>query len=405
MRKETSTDHLKYLLKETEHVFHCKVATSANCNQLSIEIRSKTSQNISSQTLRRLFGLVKTNTSPSLFTLDALSEYCGYQNWSQFCSEKETSDIPLVHTELFSKMVLDFYKVPLPKLWPSSDYYIACKNTAQHIIRDEALYRSLPSQLATLPSGQLLFFECFPYIDGLGNGYQKHLRIYLQNKAARDRQSQIFANSLLFFGSLLTKNESQLKKYYSIINSITCPIPYQMHDIPIARYIGTQILYNQHVGNPDEALLWIKKGYEYAQCYEKEDRLDFCNYFLVLSEYLFFAGRYAECIELLRYAKNPKWNQYFINKPYDLGYYEVTQAIIAISNLKLGNHDKGMQLFKKINTSSFVFTECKLYGLFYLKQQLSLCSDKAKKKRTKILNQINGLVSDTGFVYFSASIN
>lgn len=404
MRKEILTNHLECLLRETENVFHRKIATSANCNQLTREIRVKTSQNISSQTLRRLFGLVKTDTSPSLFTLDALSQYCGYQDYSQFCAEMEIVDVRLVQIKSFSKWVLDFYKAPLPNLWPSPDYYMACRNVAQRILVDGSLFKSLPSQLAALPSGQILFFECFPYIDGLGSGYQKHLKVYLQNKAS-DWQSQIFANCLLFFGSFLTKNDSQIKKYYAIVNSITCPLPGQLHNIPTARYLGTQILYNQYIGNNDEVLLWTKKGLnDYAEYYKKEE-LAFCNYFLILSEHLFLSGLYSECIELLNYAEDPKWNQYFISNLFDLGYYEVVQVILAISNLKIGNIIKGKQILKNVNASSFVFTKCKLYTLYLLQQQLSLCGNKATKKRAKIVNQIDRLVRDTGFIYFSPSTN
>ena len=402
MPRKIVADQQECLSKEVENVFYRKIATSTNCDHLSREIQIKTSHYISSQTLRRLYGLVKTNTSPSLFTLDALSQYCGYENWDQFCSEKRDIDSPSAQAESFSKWVLDFYKAPLPKLWPSDDYFIACKNIAERIVTDNSLFRKLPSKLATLPSGQILFFECFPYIDGLGNGYQKHLKIYLQNKS-NDWQSQIFANCLLFFGSVLTKKESQIKKYYSIINSITCPLPDQLHDIPTARYLGAQILYNKLMGNNDEVLRWLQLVWHQYTPYYKKDEYAFCNYFFVLSEYLFLAGLYIECVELLTYAENPKWKKYFVNYPVDLGYYEVAKVMIAISNLKIGNSSKGKQILEKVNTGAFIFTECKLYTMYFLNEQLNLCGVNSEKKRARITNQIDRLVHDTSFIYFSLS--
>ena len=404
MPKKITDHHQEYLFREVENVFHRKIATSTNCDHLSREIQVKTSHYISSQTLRRLYGLVKTNTSPSLFTLDALSQYCGYEDWGQFSSEKRDIDSPSAQTESFSKWVLDFYKAPLPKLWPSDDYFIACKNIAERIVTDDSLFKKLPSKLAALPSGQILFFECFPYIDGLGNGYQKHLKIYLQNKS-NDWQAQIFGNCLLFLGSVLTKNENQIKKYYSIVNSLSFPSPGQLHDIPTARYIGTQILYHQFMGNHSETSRWIAKGLnEYSRYYEKKE-LSFCNYFFVLSEYFFLGGFYSECLELLEYVQNPKWKKYFNNYPVDLGYYEVAKVMLAISNIKIGNSTKGKQILKETNTGSFVFTKSKLYTLHYLSEQLNLSGVNANTKRKKIINQIDELVRDTGFIYFSLAAN
>ena len=380
-------------------VFHHKVSTSANCSMLSDELRSKTAHYLSPQTLRRFFGLVKTDTSPSLFTLDALSQYCGYQDWNQFTMQKETFKIPSDQTESLTKWILDFYKVPLPKLWPSPDYFVACKNIAHRIVTNSELFKSLPSQLAAMPTAQILFFECFPYIDGLGNGYQKHLKVYLQSKGD-DYQSQIFGNCLLFLGAYLTKDYRQMKHYYLIVNSIKCPSPKQIHEIPIARYMGVHILYNSFIGNNDDARLWIEKSLT-THLPPDSKGLGFCNYFFVLSEHLLLAGCYAECINLLSYMQDPRWDNYFITYPVDLGWLEVAKLMSAISDIKLCNTASGRNTLKSINPGSFLFTECKLYSLFFLHQQLSLCSTHAKKKRNKLINQINTLVSDTGFTYFS----
>ena len=401
MRNTINDDHLDILRKEMENIFHHKISTSTNCDQLSKEIRNKTSQYLSSQTLRRIFGLVKSTTSPSLFTLDALSQYCGYQDWNQFCAEKERVSTPSGQTESLTKWILDFYKVPLPKLWPSPDYFMACKNIAERIVLDDSLSKTLPSQLATLPLGQILFFECFPYIDGLGNGYQKHLKVYLRSKS-NNYESQIFANCLLFMGAYLTENERQIKHYYSIVNSLKCPSPKQIHEIPLGRYMGVQILYNTHIGNYREARSWLEKSL--TTCLP-DDHIGpgFVNYRFVLSEYLLLTGHYAECVRLLRYMEDPYWNKFFITYTVDFEYLDVAKLIRAIANIRLGNIVIGKNSLKQINQSSFIFTVSKLYSLFFLHQQLSLCSTDAVKKRTKLVNQINTLVNETRFTYFSVA--
>ena len=399
MNKKIPSTRLKHLLKEVENVFRCKISTATNCNQLSRDIQSKTSEYISPHTLRRMFGLVKTDSSPSVYTLDVLSKYCGYQDWNQFVLGKKKSSSSSVQKEDFSKWVLDFYQSSALKKWPSNDYYFACKNVAERIVTDKTLYKTIPSQLASLPSGQILFFECFPYIDGLGNGYQQHLKIYLQNKS-NNWEAQVFVNCLLFLGAYLTQNDKQLKLYYSIVNSIKCPLPREMHPIPTARYIGVQILYHHYTGNHDEMMYWCKKGiHEYIQLYKKEQARFDVNYYFILSEHLILAGLYEECAEMVEPFINRHWKEFSRVNTYEYNYYEEARLIWAISNMKLGN-DIGKQMFKSINTNSFVFTKSKIYMLHFLKQQLSLCSDSAKVKREKLRKQINELVKDTGFNYF-----
>jgi hypothetical protein len=403
MNKENSIHYLERLFEEVQNVFRCKILTAANCDLLSKEIQVKTSHYISSQTIRRLFGLVKTNTFPSLFTLNALSLYCGYQDWGEFCLEKIEIEKSYVQNESISKWIVDFYRAPLPNLWPSPDYYIACKNVAQRIVMNESLFETLPSQLATLPSGQILFFECFPYIDGLCRGYQRHLQVYLQNKA-NDWESAIFANCLLFLGSFLARNNERTKQYFAIINSLACPLPGQVHCIPTARYLGTQIVYNQLIGNQAETTFWIGKAInDYAPVYKNQE-LGFCNFFFILGEYLFLGGYYTECLDILKYQDRYRWNDYFINNPFDLGYYEVMKLMLAVSNIKIGNTSVGKQLMKEVSTGNFTFTKRELYTLCFLREQLRQCGANVNVKRRKIENQIQELVKRTGFIHFAVVV-
>jgi len=386
--------HLKLLLSETENVLRHKVATTAHCEQLAKEIKKATAQVISPQTLRRLFGLIKSKSLPGTFTLDALSQYCGHQDWAGFCMEKET-----VTSSVNASWVLDFYKAPLPNtpLTPSYDYFVACKNIAERIVADGTLYKTLPPQLASFRNGQALFFECFPYLDGLGNGYAKHLKIYLHHRSD-SYEAQVFGNCLLFLGAYLTKNDKGIKHYYNVVDSLKCPQPKQIHENPIARFMGVQILYHQYMGNRDGVMFWRAKMREYIPT--DFGGAGFVNYRFVLSEHLFLAGFYEDCIELLSYAKDPFWKKTSLNTHGDSGYYEVVDLIDAVSNLKLGRADVGREMFKSINTSSFFFTKSKLYNLYYWSEQLRLCNKNAQAKRDKILEQINDLVKATGFVYF-----
>lgn len=55
------------------------------CKQLALDISSKTRKQISDTTLKRVYGFACSSFNPSLFTLNALAEYSGYNGWEAFC--------------------------------------------------------------------------------------------------------------------------------------------------------------------------------------------------------------------------------------------------------------------------------------------------------------------------------
>lgn len=75
---------LKYLQQKVSSTFDRKINTASDCEKLAIDILKKTQVSISSQTLRRFFNIIPTKSHFSKFTLDVLSRYCGYKDFSTF---------------------------------------------------------------------------------------------------------------------------------------------------------------------------------------------------------------------------------------------------------------------------------------------------------------------------------
>jgi PAS domain S-box-containing protein len=68
-----------------------------DCRTISYLIIEKTKLPISETTIKRVFGFALGRFNPSKFTLDALSIYCGYQNWQAFRdahTKRENSTFP-----------------------------------------------------------------------------------------------------------------------------------------------------------------------------------------------------------------------------------------------------------------------------------------------------------------------
>ncbi|HEY8930319.1 MAG TPA: hypothetical protein VIM55_14060 [Mucilaginibacter sp.] len=81
--------HLEVLKREVMAAAGITSMTPGECRALSVEIVRATSQRISETTLKRIYGFAISKFKPSLFTIDVLSKYCGYNGWAGFCAKQQ----------------------------------------------------------------------------------------------------------------------------------------------------------------------------------------------------------------------------------------------------------------------------------------------------------------------------
>lgn len=79
--------HFEKLKTELLEVSGIKQIIPSDCKRLSVEIYHKTHKQVSETTLKRVFGFAYSQFKPSVFTISAIAEYCGYSGWNNF-SEK-----------------------------------------------------------------------------------------------------------------------------------------------------------------------------------------------------------------------------------------------------------------------------------------------------------------------------
>ena len=87
------TDTLKLKVEET---FGKKITTQKDCTSLSYKILEETGEIISQSTIRRFWGLLKSNSQTSKKTIESLCIYCGYKSWDEFVQQnsgKSASEI------------------------------------------------------------------------------------------------------------------------------------------------------------------------------------------------------------------------------------------------------------------------------------------------------------------------
>ena len=73
--------------------------------ELSEHIQKETQVNLSTTTLKRVWGKVKYRNAPSISTLNTLSKFAGYENWRAFKNKKEPKKKPsLIKDKVFQNM-------------------------------------------------------------------------------------------------------------------------------------------------------------------------------------------------------------------------------------------------------------------------------------------------------------
>ena len=79
--QEPKEEHLDYLRELIIDTFSKPIVNTNDCNLLEGAIQLAINQRLSIDTLSRLFAIKKSNSSPSIFTLNTCSIYVGYDSW------------------------------------------------------------------------------------------------------------------------------------------------------------------------------------------------------------------------------------------------------------------------------------------------------------------------------------
>ena len=83
-----TTTMIERLKSEVLKKFGSQLMYTKACRILADEICDETGYRISTTTIRRIFGFLKTSTIPAKFTLSTLAIYVGYTTWEEFCASQ-----------------------------------------------------------------------------------------------------------------------------------------------------------------------------------------------------------------------------------------------------------------------------------------------------------------------------
>ncbi len=375
-------------LKEIiQNKFGQRITHSKICVSLAESIYNETGKIISSNTLRRFFGFIATSFLPSINSLNILSEYAGYENWSHFI-QSASGEYEILSPGKEAEIYFSFYRIDI-KQEADMNYHNACRTIALRILQNQLLLKQMVKKLADIDTARIYFYERFPYIDGLCNttyisGVKNYIRTATQDAA-------IFGNALLFLSEVLQLNEKKITAYYHIVESLQTNE--HSHPFVIARQSGTILLY-KHLTKQDttDILARIKKEAAGFSTIKKIKFWHYPYYQHMACDYLNLAGFYKESTEVLKTIPSEK--NYEVEKGYE-------EALSIISNIAKSGHNPESYTRWLAGTHHFH----NVHPLFkkYMRMQALYRASAiitSGKKSLKYRAELDALVQETGFKYF-----
>ena len=390
-----SNQEKQLLINEVQRRFGRELNSSFECVQLSEHINKCNGDSVSAQTLRRFFGFINDNTSPSFYTISILLKYCNRSGLEELKAINERSFSNQIPTSTLYT-IKEFYNI---ELTPEFDFNFqkACGNIAKLIVSTPNLLNELSGFLCSNPISQVFFFERHPFIDGLCGEYADYVRLYVKEK--NTTEAKLFGNCLIHLGLILSKRDHEAEAKLVKINSIQ--IDTGIHPFVEARKIMANLLSSKYRNDVSAIEYWTEIAFRLEQKQPrypaKEAYFPFFQF--ILADAFNLIGQYENSLQMLHIAKTDYKRDSMA--PIEDGYYDSMKLIKANALYYTGERKKSKELLSEINNEELVFSSKKYFLLQRYHLELKLTNEQSKSKRSMLITSINNLVDKTGFGYFS----
>ncbi len=377
MNREISV--VNQLQKNIEKQFGKDIKTATDCDSLVSVIIRDCKTNISSQTLRRFFGLIKTTSGPSHFTLDLLSQYCGYGNFEAFkiaCNNQEL--------ELFFGNSEQ----------SNHNYWDRSEQLCNQIIKSPELLVSTHHRLMSFPMARKYFMENHPLRDLLGSVYAQYFSAYLKYNTSNE--AKIFAYGFLFQSSFLLQNTELMGLYYIKVKETR--LSDEVHVIPAGLKYGVQLLYADSTGNDNLFKKYFAEMKKTRLLYRKASEKSVCSFESTVLESLIFTNRTKEMKFLIEN------NTFQLNNDEDYipskrkeTHNEVWKILCAVAYQKIGDRKNTEHFLNQINLKNLGTGWEKYYSLLYYCVYFHSAQ---LEQKIECISKLKILIGETYFSYY-----
>ncbi|MEP7375371.1 MAG: hypothetical protein ABI675_18365 [Chitinophagaceae bacterium] len=293
-------DLLPSLRKELENNFGRKVLSSRDCLQMVDDIYQKTGYTINTNTLRRFFGLIKTDYNASPSTLAILLKYCGFNSIDELqnISLSNATGDSIVNKEEVHHFLVSLFKNLNIEEDHSAVIDPMVNQTILFLERNPSMIEKFQREIADTTAGQYYYFERAVNMDRLNGYYGDGLRLYL--RAKNNNEASIFANSIQVFRYWLTYETEQVETAMSAIRAITVTNSFPPHIF--ARYIGARLYYSHIKGEAIDKIMAEASKY-YMASISRSGILS-SDFELIVTEALILTNHYTEGREYIKKGRS-----------------------------------------------------------------------------------------------------
>ena len=384
---------LETLRAALEMEYGSPITTKGDCDALSLAIRRRLlSETVSSQTLRRLFGLIPGNKSGfETGTLTILARYLGMQDHEELLELMRKGRDPILEAQItILKNLAQGVEPDQDHPWIVSDHFVRL------MISNEPYRRELATALIKSPLGQKQLMECFPLIDHINNPEYRNLLdeyLRLQSKETRPR-TELFVYGLCGIGAYMSGQRELLSHYAELLSqlSVTEELPQQ----PVARRYGVLLLSRLCEGR-EIAPLWSEL-LEVRKRYQEYAKDEICNFDYILLEQIIVSDRWDLVAQLCSDTAYHQGHRYYLPTSRQYFHRQVWQIFTAAARIAQGRRAEAEALLRETDLSHIeVGLDC-LTRLQYLLVLLRCNLDDARRSQAR--REMAQLVERTGFVRF-----
>jgi len=355
------------------------INTATDCIHLATLLTQKFNTNISPQTLRRFFGLIKSASASGLFTLNLLSKFCGYEDFKNFGNSYSNRELQLFFGNAENT---------------TQNYWEKSEQLCKQITNSPELLVSTHHRLMSFPMARKYFMENHPLRDMLGSVYSQYFSAYL--KFSTHNEAKIFAYGFLFQSEFLLQNKELMELYYRKVKDTE--LTDEVHVIPAGLKFGTQLLYADLTGNEYLFRKYFAQMKKARLQYIKASERSVCSFESTVLESLIFTNRKKEIRFLIENNTFQKIkDEVFIPSTRKNTHLEVWNILCATAYFNLGDQTNAEEYLQRVNLENLGIGWKKYYSLMYY---CALVKYSDHGKNTEIISKLNILIQETGFSYF-----
>jgi len=374
------------LKAEIEFSIGRRILTTKDCSDLSEAIFKKTECRISTSTLKRVFGLVKSQYEPSITTLDMLAAYCGAQCFDALVAYKRrTQELPANDMLMLLKYLTAIYQqVHIPHV-NDGTFINLTRKTIEFLNNHTSLALLFQKAVANTVNGKRFYFEFFVNVDKLNLFYGQGLLHYLEENKMKD--AQIFGHALLCFKHWLMMEPEKLASHHKKLVEYTT-----LANIPVAtcaHYFAGRLFYAADYGLGASVILMEANDY-YKSIKNTTEPVAALHYFeFVFAQALMLTGNYYEAQIYITAGLQRGAGHHQPDAHNNL--FKALTLYHAIVALNTGDSKKAAEVFDRVNPAEFYFIYKQFHTILYLQTGIKLGRLRANNQ------QLDFLAGTTGF--------